>query len=438
MQKKYKIITYGCQMNVHESEKLAGMLIKNNYFETENAEDADLIILNTCCIRESAETHVLGNLGAIKTIKQSKPSLKVAVCGCMTQAYGNAEKLKKRCPFIDIIFGTHNLYMFSDYLKKLENTNKKSIYIWDKETPIVEDTPIFRTSGVNAWVNIMYGCNNFCSYCIVPYVRGRERSREMCNIVSDVKKLINEGYIQITLLGQNVNSYGNDFADARTNFANLLKELSGIDGNFRIKFMTSHPKDISEDVVKTIAQSNKLAKYVHLPVQSGSDSVLKAMNRKYTAEEYLRKIETIRKYIPDAGISADIMVGFPGETENDIVDTLALVEKVRFNNLFTFIYSKRSGTPADRMENQIDSKTKKERIKRIIDAQFLISSEKAKQAIGNTFNILCEGYNNGIMLGKTTCDKTVSFKSSKDLTGKFVDVTIVKTRNSKLTGEIKE
>ncbi len=433
--KKYHIITYGCQMNVHESEKLAGMLIENGFGATDLKEDADLIILNTCCIRETAETHVLGNLGIIKKLKEKRPSLVVAVCGCMTQQNGAAEKLKKRCPFINIIFGTHNLHKFGEYLKNLE-FKKSQIEIWEKEQTISEDVPVFRSSGLNAWVNIMYGCNNFCSYCIVPHVRGRERSRDASLVLSDVQKLLSSGYKEITLLGQNVNSYGNDFNDPKINFAYLLEKIAQTEGKFRLKFMTSHPKDLSEEVVKVIARYPNISKFIHLPVQSGSDRVLDMMNRKYSAENYLDKIAMIRKYIPDAGLSTDMMVGFPSETDEEFLDSLNLLKTVKFNNVFTFIYSRRSGTKADIMENQIDIKIKKSRIKQLIDAQFLIGKQLSRECVGKVYEVLCDKYENGKSSGKTDCGKTVVFDSDRDLCGEFVQVKIKSSRNTNLSGEV--
>ena len=294
MGKTYKIITYGCQMNVHESEKIAGMLEKENYTPTLDSV-ADVVVLNTCCVRESAETRVLGNLGILKKAKESFPDMKIIVCGCMTQAEGSAQKLKERCPFIYAILGTHNIHRLPEILN--ENSKKTMLEITD-EYSIKEDIPISRTSGINAWVNIMYGCNNFCSYCIVPYVRGRERSRKKSDIVNDVRQLVKKGYKQITLLGQNVNSYGLDFTDKKDNFSALLRDLSDIEGKFRIKFMTSHPKDIVSDTIKAIAESEKLSHFIHMPAQSGSDRILKLMNRKYTAGDYISKIDAIKSSIP--------------------------------------------------------------------------------------------------------------------------------------------
>ena len=437
MQRKYFINTYGCQMNVHESEKLAGILISRGYSEAQNIEDADIVVFNTCCVRETAEQRVLGNLGIVKKLKESKPNLKVAVCGCMAQKKGSAESLKKRCPFINVIFGTHNIHKFGEFLDNIDRGVKFQCEVLDTEGQIVEGVPVYRTSGVNAWVNISYGCNNFCSYCIVPYVRGRERSRCESQIIDDVKSLIADGYKEITLLGQNVNSYGNDLADENINFANLLDKLANLDGKFKVRFMTSHPKDLSEDVVKVIASSEKLADFIHLPIQAGSDRILDLMNRRYTKMDYLKRIDMIRKYIPNVGLSSDIMVGFPTETEEDFLETVDVIKRVRYNNLFTFIYSRRSGTPADKME-QIPLAVKKERIKKLIDLQFEIGNEEALACVGKTYEVLCAESKNGRVMGKSSCEKAISFAGSPELVGKFVPVKITGTKNNQLKGEIVE
>jgi len=432
MSKKYFINTYGCQMNVHESEKIAGILKKCGYDSAEKIEDADFIMLNTCAIRETAENRVVGNLGIIKKLKEKNRNLIVAVCGCMTQKAVTAQNLKKRCPFVDIIIGTHNIYSLDKYIAEAE-AGKKVFEILESEGSIIENVPVYRTSGVNAWVNIMYGCNNFCTYCIVPYVKGRERSRDYNEVVGEVKQVIAEGYKEITLLGQNVNSYSN----GQVNFAKLLEKILSLDGDFRLKFMTSHPKDISEEVVRVISQSDKAAKYIHLPLQSGSDRILKLMNRRYDSKSYLNKVDMIRKYMPNAGLSSDIIVGFPTETEQDFDDTMSLVEKVKFNNLYTFIYSRRSGTVADKMDGQIDIKIKTERIEKLIDRQFLIGNDIAEQCIGNRYKVLVESHKDGKCYGKTECDKAVSFDSSEDLTGKFVEVKITYRANNKLFAQLK-
>lgn len=432
---KYYIHTYGCQMNVHESEKLAGILEEKGYLPAEKENDADIIVFNTCCVRETAETKILGNLGIVKKLKETKPELKVCVCGCMAQKKGEADRLKKRCPFINLIFGTHNLYKFDQYLDEIMS-GQNVIEVWDTDKTLPEKTPIKRSDSVNAWVNIMYGCNNFCSYCIVPYVRGREISRAEQDVLQDVKKLISEGYKEITLLGQNVNSYGNDFPDKSNHFAALLEKCASFEGDYKIRFMTSHPKDLSEEVVKTIASCDKLADFIHLPVQAGSDRILSLMNRRYTSGQYLEKIDMIRSYIPDAGLSSDIMVGFPTETEEDFSDTMNIVKKVGYNNLYTFIYSRRSGTPADKME-QVELATKKRRIKELIALQFEIGCDLAKKCVGKTYRVLCDGYDGKTASGKSSCEKAIYFPSDINPVGKFVNVTVTHTKNNQLYGEIK-
>lgn len=432
---KYYIHTYGCQMNVHESEKLAGILEEKGYLPAEKENDADIIVFNTCCVRETAETKILGNLGIVKKLKETRPDLKVCVCGCMAQKKGEADRLKKRCPFINLIFGTHNLYKFDQYLDEIMS-GQNVIEVWDTDKTLPEKTPIKRSDSVNAWVNIMYGCNNFCSYCIVPYVRGREISRPEQDVLQDVKKLISEGYKEITLLGQNVNSYGNDFSDKSNHFAALLEKCASFEGDYKIRFMTSHPKDLSEEVVKTIASCDKLADFIHLPVQAGSDRILSLMNRRYTSGQYLEKIDMIRSYIPDAGLSSDIMVGFPTETEEDFSDTMNIVKKVGYNNLYTFIYSRRSGTPADKME-QVELATKKRRIKELIALQFEIGCDLAKKCVGKTYRVLCDGYDGKTASGKSSCEKAIYFPSDINPIGKFVNVTVTHTKNNQLYGEIK-
>ncbi len=432
---KYYIHTYGCQMNVHESEKLAGILEEKGYLPAEKENDADIIVFNTCCVRETAETKILGNLGIVKKLKETKPDLKVCVCGCMAQKKGEADRLKKRCPFINLIFGTHNLYKFDQYLDEIMS-GQNVVEVWDTDKTLPEKTPIKRSDSVNAWVNIMYGCNNFCSYCIVPYVRGREISRPEQDVLHDVKTLISEGYKEITLLGQNVNSYGNDFSDKSNHFAALLEKCASFEGDYKIRFMTSHPKDLSEEVVKTIASCDKLAAFIHLPIQAGSDRILSLMNRRYTSGQYLEKIDMIRSYIPNAGLSSDIMVGFPTETEEDFADTLNVVRKVGYNNLYTFIYSRRSGTPADKME-QVELATKKRRIKELIALQFEIGCDLAKKCVGKTYRVLCDGYDGKTASGKSSCEKAIYFPSDINPVGKFVNVTVTHTKNNQLYGEIK-
>lgn len=371
----YNIVTFGCQMNVHESEKIAGMLENMGYEPTQIKDDADIIVFNTCAIREGAEDRALGNIGNLKKLKKANPSKIIAVCGCMTQQKHVAERLFKLFPFIDIIVGTHNLYELPNLINIKLNNSKRSLKNVDAGN-IVEGVPIARTSGENAWVNIMYGCNNFCSYCIVPYVRGREMSRCSEDIINECKKIVQDGkYKQITLLGQNVNSY---IAPDKENytFANLLCDICAIDGDFKLTFMTSHPKDISDKVIDIIATENKILKELHLPVQSGSNNILKAMNRKYTREHYLGIVNKLKTKVPNIRLTTDIIVGFPGETEEDFMDTVNLVKEVKYDGIFAFMYSKRSGTVAERMDNQIDDNIKNLRVNKILEIEKEIQKQK--------------------------------------------------------------
>ncbi|MBE7082453.1 MAG: tRNA (N6-isopentenyl adenosine(37)-C2)-methylthiotransferase MiaB [Clostridiales bacterium] len=369
----YNIVTYGCQMNVHESEKIAGMLENMGYEPTQKREDADIIVFNTCAIREGAEDRALGNIGALKKMKKANPNKIIAVAGCMSQQKNVAEYLFKTFPFIDIIVGTHNLYTLPTLIKnKLEV--KKRILSNVEKGEICENVPVTRTSGKNAWVNIMYGCNNFCSYCIVPYVRGREMSRAKADIIAECKKVIADGYNQITLLGQNVNSYFDE--KAISNFADLLKSICSLDGDFKLTFMTSHPKDISDEVIDILATEPKILKELHLPVQSGSTKILKAMNRKYTREHYIEIIDKLKSKIPNIRLTTDIIVGFPGETEQDFEDTVSLVEYVKYDGIFAFMYSKRSGTVAESMPDQVPEDVKNFRVNKILDLEKQIQKDK--------------------------------------------------------------
>ncbi len=430
MNGKYHIQTYGCQMNVHESEKIAGILQARGFCSCDNVEDADIIVLNTCCVRETAETKVYGHLGRIKS--QKKRGAILIVGGCMTQQAGAAERLAKRCPFVDIIVGTFNQSQIGEYIDLFLHTGKRVVDVWEseKDMSLSENTAAARTSGVNAWVNIMYGCNNFCTYCIVPYVRGRERCRPIDDILSDIDALLKSGYKQITLLGQNVNSY--KYGDKT--FTDLLK-MAETDVKYRLKFMTSHPKDVSPTLAELFATSKVLSKSLHLPVQAGSNRILQAMNRHYTREQYLDKIATFREFVPDLGLSSDVMVGFPTETEDDFLQTLDLVEKVGYNNLFMFIYSRRSGTPADKMP-QLDYKTKQQRIDRLIKRQFEISKRIASNAVGKTVEILVSEKKCDRCFGKAQNDAAVAFDSKAAQIGDFVNVKITSAKNANLTGDI--
>ena len=437
MVEKYHIVTYGCQMNVHESEKIAGILRRMGYEDTAKTEDADIIVFNTCCIRENAENHAFGNIGALKKLKKQKPDLLIAVGGCMTQEEGKTEVLRKKFPFIDIMFGTLNLEDLEKLILRKKQQKKKVIEIREQAGEIVEFEDAYRTSYPNAWVNIMYGCNNFCSYCIVPYVRGRERSRKPENIINEVKKLVAEGYKEITLLGQNVNSYGSDGATGMT-FAQLLDQVASIDGKFRVRFMTSHPKDFNEDVVKVMKKHRKICQLVHLPVQSGSNAVLQAMNRRYTREKYLGEVEMLRAYLPEAELTTDIIVGFPGETEADYLDTERLVKEVDFASAFTFVYSPRQGTKAATMSNQIPEDVQKDRIMRLVELVNSLTRKKSEKYAGKTVEILCEDYDEkkGLYLGRDEFGRMGYFKSDKNVVGEFIQLKVTRANGISLFGEM--
>lgn len=437
--KKYCVVTYGCQMNLHESEKISGILSGMGMNAVNEPENADVVVFNTCCIRDTAERRALGNIGKMKELKKKNKNLLIVVTGCMTQQNGFAENMKERYQYVDVILGTHNISDLENQIRIRLEKKKRVAAVLDTDGYIDDETtPVTRTSFPNAWVNINYGCNNFCTYCIVPYVRGRERSRDMKSIISECEKLINDGYKEITLLGQNVNSYGNDVPDENVNFANLLREVAKIDGKFRIRFMTSHPKDLTEDVVKAIRDNDKICNNIHLPIQAGSNSVLKNMNRRYTREHYLGLIDMIRRYLPDCGITTDIMVGFPYETEEDFLDTMDIVEKVRFSTAFTFIYSVRKGTKAAEMP-QIPYEIKQNRIKRLIARQNEITEEISKDYVGNVYEILIEGMQekkNGYVVGRTESGRLVSAKGDESMIGEFKNVKITAVKNAQLLGEI--
>lgn len=368
-------------MNVHESEKLAGVLVKRGYTEAKTEQEADIIIFNTCAIREGAEDRAVGNVGALKKLKKENPNKIIAICGCMPQQKQVSERLFKTFPFVDIIFGTKNLDKFPVFIDEVINSRKLNEKLGKKavkprvlevsdEDLVCEDMPIYRTSGNNNWVNIIYGCNNFCTYCIVPYVRGRERSRKKEDILEEIKQIIKNSKTKqkITLLGQNVNSYGKDLYKDY-GFKELLKDICSIDGDFDLTFMTSHPKDITNEVIETLANQPKILKELHLPIQSGSNKILKAMNRRYTVESYLEKIDYLKKLMPNIRLTTDIIVGFPGETEEDFNATCELIKKVKYAGIFAFMYSKRPGTPAEKMENQVPDEIKNKRVNEILNLQ---------------------------------------------------------------------
>lgn len=436
--KLFHISTYGCQMNEEDSEKLSGMLKRIGYELSDSRENASIIIFNTCCVRENAENKVFGNLGQLKKLKEKNPDIIVAVCGCMMQQKGMADKILSMFPFVDIIFGTHNSYKFPEYLNRVIQDGVQVKEILNKEEGIVEGIPVDRKSDTKAYVTIMYGCNNFCTYCIVPYVRGRERSRKPEDIEKEVIDLVSQGYKEITLLGQNVNSYGKGL-DEELSFADLLRRLNNINGIERIRFMTSHPKDLNIDVIKAIKECDKLCEQIHLPVQSGSSKLLKDMNRHYDRKYYLDLIKDIKNELPNVGITTDIIIGFPGETEEDFKDTLDLMREVQYDSAFTYIYSRRQYTPADKMENQIDEETKHRRFNELVATVNSIVKEKNKTLEGKTLEILVEGpskNNENKLTGRSRTGKLVNFPGDKDLVGKLVNVKIIESKGFSLEGEI--
>ena len=435
-------------MNVHESEKIAGILEDMGYSDCPEEGNPDVIVFNTCCIRDTAERRALGNIGVTKAEKKRNPDLILAVVGCMPQQDGVADSLKERYPYVDIVLGTRNIAELKDEIQKviasrnrIKKRSDKKYRCFDTEQPtnyleIDEKTPQTRTSYPNAWINIIYGCNNFCTYCIVPYVRGREVSRDMNSVLDEVKKCVDEGYKEITLLGQNVNSYGNDVDDPNVNFANLLRKIDKIEGKFRVRFMTSHPKDLNDDIIEAMANSSKICNNLHLPIQAGSDKVLVDMNRRYDSAKYLKTIEKLRKAMPDIGITTDIMVGFPTETEDDFQKTLEIVEKVRYSNAFTFIYSPRKGTPAAKME-QIPYAVKQERISRLIKLQNKITKEISDTYVGGVFEVLCEDIApkyEGMVCGRTESGRLVTFEGTSEDIGKFFNVKISQSKSASLFG----
>ncbi len=423
-------------MNVHESEKIAGILQSLGYEECDAVENCDIAVFNTCCIRENAENHAFGNIGMLKKLKSRKRNMIIAVGGCLPQQMGKAENLHEKFPYVDIIFGTYNLANLKDLILKKQSSKKAVIEIEDGDGSVCEGEQPVRSSYPNAWINITYGCNNFCSYCIVPYVRGRERSRNSLNVLNEAKELVAKGYKELTLLGQNVNSYANGTDDIK--FPELLRKVSAIDGKFRLRFMTSHPKDFSEELAKSIAENKKICHLVHLPVQSGSDAILKAMNRRYTSYDYLKKVEILKKYVPDCELTTDLIVGFPGETEEDFKATLSLVKEVGFSSAFTFVYSKREGTVAAKMENQIPEEVSKRRIMELIELVNAQTREKSAKYVGKTVEILPEDFDTkrGLYHGRDEYGRMAYFKSEKNVIGEFTNVKIQSANGVSLFGDI--
>ena len=442
---KYIILTMGCQLNENDSEKLSGMIEKMGYTNTENIEEADLIVFNTCCVRENAEDKLFGKLGEAKRIKEKRGTI-IAIGGCMMQEKHIVDKLQKSYPFFDIVFGTHTLHKFPQDLYNVILNKKRIEDIIDIDGEIIEGLPIKRNDNIKASVTIMYGCNNFCSYCIVPYVRGRERSRKPEDIINEVRELADKGYKEITLLGQNVNSYmRNEVLENEnekiTSFAKLLYAVNEIKGIERIRFISPHPKDFTEDVIDAIKKCDKVCKLIHLPLQSGNSRVLKEMNRKYTKQQYLELVEKMKKEIPNLTLSTDIIVGFPGETDEDFEDTLDVVKKVNFEQVYMFIYSRRVGTPADRMQNQVPEEQKHirfEKLKKLVEEQI---EEKNKKYINTIQKVLVEGKsknNEDMLTGRTDSNKVVIFKGNDNLIGQIINLKIVSEHMWYLKGEVND
>lgn len=437
---KYMIQTFGCQMNEHDSENLAGMLDAMGYEATLMTNDCDLIIYNTCAVRENAELKVYGNLGHLKLAKRKNPDLKIAVCGCMMQQPHVVKEIKSKYKHVDLVFGTHNLYKFPELLTNTMDSDSILVDVWDVDGEVVEGLRSSRKFELKAFVNIMYGCNNFCTYCIVPYTRGRERSRTPEDIINEIKELAANGTKEITLLGQNVDSYGKTLEENIT-FAQLLRMVNEVEGLERIRFMTSHPKDISDEVIYAMRDCDKVCEFLHLPVQCGSTSLLKKMNRHYSKEDYLRIIEKAKAEIPGIAFSTDLMIGFPGETEEDLLDTIDVVEKVKYDNAFTFIYSKREGTPAAKMEDQIPEDVKHERFNRVLAKVNEILAGLNAQYVGKTVEVLIEGKSKtdeSKFTGRTRQNKLVNFtvkNPEADLLGKLMNVKITEATTFSLVGE---
>lgn len=433
------VTTFGCQMNARDSEKLRGILLEIGYEEA-SEEEADFVIFNTCTVRENANTRVYGRLGQLKSHKKKNSHMKIALCGCMMQEPEVVEKLRTSYRFVDLIFGTHNIYKFAELITAVYESGRMVIDIWKDTDKIVEDLPNDRKYSFKSGVNIMFGCNNFCSYCIVPYVRGRERSREPKDIIREIEKLVADGVCEIMLLGQNVNSYGKTLDNPIT-FAELLREVNKIEGLKRIRFMTSHPKDLSDDLIMAIKECDKVCKHMHLPLQSGSSRVLKEMNRHYDKEKYLDEVKRLREQIPDIAITTDIIVGFPGETEEDFLETMDVVKQVRYDSAFTFIYSKRTGTRAATMENQVPDDVVKDRFDRLLKEVQTISSEKAKCYEGKVVPVLAEEMDDqkdGYVTGRMDNNSIVHFPGTEDMIGNIYNVKLDECRGFYYMGEIKE
>ena len=435
----FHIQNEGCQMNSIQTESIAAIMEKMGY-EMVDTEDADAVVFNTCTVRENANQKIYGHLGHLKSIKRNHPDMKIVLFGCMMQEHHVVEKIRKDYKYVNLVFGTHNIHKFPELFYRALQTDDQIIDIWKDTDQIVEDLPNERKYAFKSGVNIMFGCNNFCSYCIVPYVRGRERSREAKDIVREIEALVKDGVVEVMLLGQNVNSYGKNLEQPMT-FAELLKEIEQIDGLERIRFMTSHPKDLSDDLIEVMANSKKICPHLHLPLQSGSSRILKLMNRKYTKESYLDLVDRIRKGCPDISLTTDIIVGFPGETEEDFLETMDVVEKVGFDSAFTFIYSKRTGTPAASMENQVPEDVVKDRFDRLIKLVQQKASEASARFTGSVQKVLVEDVNEHdetMVTGRMSNNLLVHFKGTQDLIGQIVDVHLEECKGFYYIGNLSE
>ena len=435
---KCAVVTFGCQMNARDSEKLTGVLREAGYEIIDEETEADFVIYNTCTVRDNANQKVYGHLGLLKSRVKKNPNLRIALCGCMMQEASVIETIREKYKFVNLVFGTHNIFKFPELLYRMLTSDSQIIDIWEDTDQIVEDLPVDRKYSFKSGINIMFGCNNFCSYCIVPYVRGRERSREPKEIIREIEKLVNEGVIEVMLLGQNVNSYGKNL-DNPMSFAKLLKEIEKIDGLKRIRFMTSHPKDLSDDLIEVMAKSEKICKHIHLPLQSGSDRVLKEMNRRYTKEQYLSLVEKIKKAIPDVAVTTDIIVGFPGETAADVDDTIDVIRKVHYDNAFTFIYSKRTGTPAAARPDQCDEAEVKANFDRVLNAVKEEAMIRNGYLVGRVEEALVEEINahdDTFVTGRLSNNSMVHFKGDASLIGKLVKVNILEAKGFYYMGEM--
>ena len=421
------IVTFGCQQNVSDSERMKGMLVRSGYTLTENMSEAHFILFNTCAVREHAEDRVYGNIGTTKALKNANPEIIVAVCGCMAQRQSVADKIKRSYPYVDMVFGTQVQHRLPEFIYRRLSGGGRIFELSLDNGEIPEDVPIKRDGTFKGWLPVMYGCDNFCTYCIVPYVRGRERSREPERIIEEAREMIASGFKDITLLGQNVNSYGKGELHG-VDFAELLKRINALEGDFRIRFMTSHPKDCTKRLIDTIRDCEKVSSHLHLPFQSGSDRILKRMNRRYTRESYLELINYAKENIPDLSLTSDIIVGFPGETYEDFCETLSLVKEVEFSSLFTFIYSPREGTPAAAMEDPITREEKGRWFSELLRVQEDIAKRNIVKHIGKTYRVLCDGFSQseGFMTGHNSGTTEIEFEGSAEMLGKFVNVTVKK------------